>query len=687
MALKLRKSAIDLEEVVVEAEAPDANIDRLEIGVEQIDMQQIKKLPAVLGETDIVKGLLLHPGVSTIGEGAIGFNVRGGDVDQNLILQDNGVLFNTSHALGFFSSFNTEMVKNVELYKGNIPAQYGGRIVSVLDVQMRDGDFNKFKMKGGIGPVSSRISLEGPLQKGKNSVLFGLRSSYTDWVLKQARNLEVQNSSAFFYDANFRFTQRFKNNNSLIISAYSSDDSFDYNETFGFDYNTLMGQINYKSILGKDISSDFSLVASQYQSSQFDYIGLDASELQNEVNLIKAKESLYIVGKNGEEIDVGLSSTLYSVKVGNRLPFGEGSQVIPKELENEKGLESAIFLNASWIFTTNLSISGGLRLVNYMYLGPKTIFQYEDDENPSLTNTTGTILQSGILNTYWSIEPRFSARLKLNPTTAIKMGYSRTAQFINQLFNSDSPTPSSQYQLSTPYIEPSRSHNFSVGVFKNSKDNNWESYIELYGRAIDRLVEYKDFAQLIANEQIETELLSGMGRSYGMELSVKKKKGVYNGWLSYTLSRSERQVQGISNNNWYPSNFDQPHNLALVFNYQYNKRHTFTVNFNYSTGRPTTAPIGNYRTPDGLIIPVFSERNQFRIPDYHRLDLAYTLGMGYRKTSKIKTSWTFSVYNFYGRRNAFSVYFTQKPYAPTRANKLSILGSAFPAVTANFEIQ
>ncbi|MDX1406551.1 MAG: TonB-dependent receptor, partial [Saprospiraceae bacterium] len=356
-------------------------------------------------------------------------------------------------------------------------------------------------------------------------------------------------------------------------------------------------------------------------------------------------------------------------------------------LETEQAMEAAGFLNAEYLVSTPLLVSAGVRFAYYQFLGPKTVFDYADPDQPRVQEIIDTTAYgNGKISSYTSVEPRLSVRYRLTRNSSVKLGYSRTAQFINQIFNSDSPTPTSQWQLSTAYIKPQRSHNVSVGYFRNINDNMWETSLEVYGRLIDQLYDYRDFADLVVNPHLETELRSGEGRTYGAELSIRKKEGVINGWLSYTLSRSERQIEGINDGDWYPSNFDKTHVLSLLFNYQPNRRNTLTLNFNFSTGRPTSPPVGTYETIDGLIVPVYANRNQIRIPDYHRLDVAYTLGKGYKKDRKIQTSWTISVYNIYGRKNAFSVFYTQAAFQRTQANQLSILGSAFPAITLNFEI-
>ncbi len=686
--ISITKAAVQLEEVTVSARKQDANVETAQIGVTTLDIKELKKLPTFLGEADLVKGLLLQPGISSIGEGAAGFNVRGGDVDQNLVLQDEGFLFNSSHALGFFSTFNADLVSSVELFKGNIPAKYGGRVASVMDVRMRDGDFSRFRLKGGVGPITSKLSFEGPIVKEKISFIAGVRSSYTDWILNRINVPEVQKSSTFFYDANARMTFRLNEKNTIILSGYASLDEFTYNEEFGFEYATLLGQASYRKIFSDNVLSNLSVVASQYESSQFDLAGLNAARLDNNVSYLKAKEQLTFTPSNNFQLDVGINAIYYQVEPGKQTPFNTESAIIPDELEQEQGLEASAFAAAEWNASPRLLIAGGLRIVVYQFLGPKTVFDYENENNPSLLETIGsTDFASGdAIATYSGIEPRISARYKLNTTTSIKAGYSRTNQFINQIFNSDSPTPTSQWQLSNNYIEPVRSSNYSLGFFKNYQNDNWQTSAEVYYRDVDALFDYKDFANLTVNPQLETELLAGVGRSYGLELSIKKTEGVVNGFISYSLTRSERQVSGINKGDWYPSNFDKPHDLSILFNYQPNRRNTLAINFIYGSGRPTTPPVGNYKLPGGLVVPVYSLRNQQRIPDYHRLDIAYTIGQSYKRDQRFRTSWTISIYNVYGRKNAFSVFYTQEAFRSVQANRLAILGSAFPSLTFNFEI-
>ena len=684
--IALGANATNLQEIVVTETAADANVNRVQAGVQRIDMAQLEKLPTFMGETDVVKALLLNPGVSSIGEGASGFNVRGGEIDQNLLLMDNGALINSSHALGFFSTYNADLIKSVDLYKANIPARFGGRLASVLDVQMRDGNFDHFRVKAGVGPVTGKVMLEGPIVKEKSSFIFGARSSYANWAIQLASVPEVKASSAFFFDGNLRLTQRFGEKSTLILQGYGSQDEFTYNNTFAFDYQTMMGQASWKQIFSDKLYGDLSVVYNDYTSSQSDLRALTAEQVDNGIRYLTIKPTINYEASEKLSIEAGLDVNQYYVNPGERTRASAESLATERSLEEEQGMEASLYASADFEISERFSVSGGFRYTNYRFLGPGTEFQYEDGV-PARGRITDSIRfgAGDLIEAYNAFQPRVSARFRLTGKASIRAGYSRTAQFLNQIFVSDSPTPSSQYQLSTGYIPPFLSHNFSIGYFLNLEDNNVELGAEVYGRQIDQLWDYRDFAEVIVNPSLETEILIGEGRAYGLELSGKRKVGVLNGLVSYTYSRTERQIPGINNGNYYNSNFDKPHNFVATINWNPNKRNTLTANFTYGTGRPVTAPIGNYRVENGLFVPVYSNRNEVRIPDYHRLDLAYTLGKGYNKTKTFQTSWTVSLYNVYGRKNAFSVFYTQAPDQTNVANRLAVLGTVFPAITFNIE--
>ncbi|NJB86893.1 hypothetical protein GGR26_002670 [Lewinella marina] len=684
--IALLPSATDLQQVVVTEQAADANVGRVQAGVQRLDLAQLERLPTFMGESDVVKALLLNPGVSTIGEGATGFNVRGGEIDQNLLLQDYGILLNSSHALGFFSTYNADLLKSVDLYKANMPARFGGRLASVLDVQQRDGNFDHLRVKAGLGPVTGRVMLEGPIVKDRSSFIAGVRSSYTGWVLRLASQENVKNSSAFFVDGNLRLTQRIGETGTLSVSGYGSEDQFTYNNAFGFRYRTLLGQSEYNHIFSDRFYGRLGVAYSDYQSRQTDLGTTTAEILDNGVAYLIVKPHLTYEVSDDLQLSGGLELDHYRVNPGERQPGGEESLVSPRQLPEEQGVELSFFGEADYRVSERFSVIAGLRYTNYRFLGAATVTEYTDGI-PRSGNETGT-REYGAGETvaaYQSLQPRLSARYRVGRSGSVRAGYARTAQFLNQIYLSASPTPSSQFQLSTGYIPPFLSHNVSLGYFLNLNNNNVELGVEGYARLIDQLWDYRDFADVIVNPQLETEIRIGEGCAYGLELSGKKKVGEINGLVSYTLSRTERQVAGINGGDYYSSNFDKPHNFVLTFNWNPNQRNTLTANFTYGTGRPITAPVGNYRVDNGLLVPVYTARNSLRIPDYHRLDLAYTLGKGYNQKRTVQTSWTVSLYNVYARKNAFSVYYTQSADQTNVANRLAVLGTVFPAITLNIE--
>ncbi len=682
--LTMEKEAVSLEEIVISERSASERVESTQISVERISAKEIKKLPSFLGEPDVIQSLLIQPGVSNVGEGSIGFNVRGGDVDQNLIIQDEALIFNTSHALGFFSTFNTDLIKGVDLYKGIIPAQYGGRLASVMDVEMRDGNPDEYKLSAGIGMVSGKLTFEGPITE-KTSFITGLRASYGNWILGLIDVPEVQNSNASFNDFNGRITHRFSDKSSLILAGYLANDDFNFNNEFGFDYSTKLGQLIYKNAFSNNILSETTFSYSTYESTQSDFEIIPATNFQNDIEYFKFKELITINPSGKFRINTGFSSILYNSEPGRRELIDD--EVLLDELDTERGLESAVFADLKIPVSDKISVSAGLRVSAYQQLGPAEVLTYDPELPRRIENVIGSeSFDGGVVASYFGIEPRASVRFGITDNSSIKAGYSRTTQYINQIFNTDSPTPTSQWQLSTTHIEPTRSHNLSMGYFMNLADNNYETSLSIFGRRIDKLFDYRDFADLLVNDHLETELLDGEGRAYGVELSIKKKTGVINGSFSYTFSRSQRLVEGINRNDWYSSNFDKPHEGSLVLNYQPNQRNNVSLNFTYAQGRPTTPPVAGFVTPENVFVPIFAERNQERIPDFQRLDISYTFGEGYKKDRKFRLSWTLSVYNILGRENAFSVFFSRGAFNVPRAQQLSVLGNAFPALTFQIEL-
>ncbi|MEN0049357.1 MAG: TonB-dependent receptor [Bacteroidota bacterium] len=689
--IAMNTNPLELDEVVIKARAADKNIRSAQIGVEALDPQTIKELPSFLGEADVIKSLETLPGVSTVGEGASGFNVRGGGIDQNLILQDEALVFNSSHVLGFFSIFNPDVVKNVTLYKGHIPAQYGGRLSSVLDIKLKDGNFQSTKGSGGIGLVSSRLQLETPIVKGKTSLLLAGRASYSDWLLKRVRLPDARNSSAFFYDGLGKITHRFNSNSTLNLSYYNSYDFFRFATDFGFEWRTQLLNLNWKQIWNSKLSSSTAVVLGDYLSTQFDPEGTDAFNLDNGLQYAKAKQNFFYNPNSKHAINAGAVFTAYDMKPETLSPRGDNSGIDNKMLDKEQAYELGLYINDEYTINDRIALAVGLRYSWYQNFGEDEVFLYQEGAPRIPINTIDTISygKGEAIQQYSGFEPRASLKIQLDPNSSIKFSYNRLQQFVHLISNTAVATPVDVWQLSNTYIRPKIADNYSAGLFKNFAGNRWETSIEGYYRSIANQLEFKDLPTLLLNEQLETDLLNGEGRAFGAELYIKKNLGRWTGWLSYTYSRAQTRVDAnfadeiINEGNWFPAYYDQPHQMTFFARCQVTPAQTFTANFTYRSGRPITAPIASYFIGNA-IIPHYSERNQFRIPNYHRLDLAYTFDNKKAKLKGWKSSVTVAIYNVYFRRNPFSVFFKRDDRNIPQAFQLAVLGTAMPSVTYNF---
>lgn len=690
--VELLPEAFELDEIIVRDETDNSNVASVQAGVEKLSIQQIKKLPAFLGETDVIKSLLTLPGVSTVGEGATGFNVRGGTIGQNLIMQDEALIFNASHALGFFSVFNSDAIREVVLYKGSIPAQYGGRISSVLDVKLKGNNYDELKGSGGIGLVASRLLLEGPIIRDKTSFLIGARSSYSNWILRAMRNPDIKKSAAFFYDVNAKITHRYGKGSSLALSYYRSFDNFRYSDQFGFAWGAQTLNLTWNQIFSPNVSS--SLVVGYGNTVNESYIpeGTEASTLQNGPTYYKVKQNFFLTRFERHDINAGFEWIRYVSLPEILEKRGSLSEISPQSIEKDDGQEFAGYINDEFTLNDRISLGLGLRYSLYQQIGPSTVYSYAPGvPRQSSTIVDSTTYSSGdIIQTYSGWEPRLSLKVNLTANSSVKLSYNRLYQYLHLISNTTAAIPVDIWQVSTDYIPPQSAHNYSAGYFQNFRNNKWETSLEFFYRDIQNVVEYKDLPQLLLNPYIETETLTGIGQAYGAELSIKKAKGISTGWLSYTYSRSLSRVAGntaeesINRGEWFPANFDQPHNLNLSLSVQASRRSTFSFNFTYNTGRPIAAPVADYQLGT-TVVPHFSERNQFRIPDYHRLDISYTIDSDIVRRKFLKGSFTFSIYNLYSRNNAFSVFFRRDLQSTNNAFKLSVLGSAFPAITYNFK--
>ena len=690
--LNMSKEALNLDEIVISAETENANVSDNDIGLESLSVTEIKRLPSFLGEADVIKSLMLLPGVSSVGEGSGGINVRGGTVDQNLIMQDGLYIFNSSHVLGLFSLFNPDIVSKVNLYKGNMPARFGGRLSSVLDVELKEGNYQKFSGKGGLGLVSSRLTLESPIKKGSSSVIAGGRISLSDYLFDVVNIAEINESAAFFTDANIKFTQRINNKGKFILGGYHSQDRFKFTDQFDFRWRSRGVNSRFTYLISNRFSVNFEGVISQYTSQWDEPQSNRAFHLENGISYFKGRAELNFQPNDIHTLNIGSEGNHYIVHPGSIQPITTTSVTQALEVPVEQGREIALYLQDDIKLGARLALALGVRYAIYHNVGPGEVSIYTVDLPRRVRTIEGTeSYQKGeIIDASGGLEPRASLRFSLDESASIKMSYSRSQQFLNQLSNTTAVSPVDVWQLSNRYIKPLRAHNYAMGYFKNFSGNIWESSFELFYRDIDHLIEYKDLADLLVNPHLETEILSAIGRSYGLELSLNKKKGRLTGWLGYTLSRTERKTnsdfleESINNNDWFLSNFDRPHDLSMVITLQANQRSHLAVNFVYSSGRPVTAPSGSFSIENLLNIPVYSDRNQFRIPAYHRLDISYTVGRSHKKRQAWGSSWTYSIYNVYARRNPYSVFFTQNAFQNPRANRLSVLGTIIPSITYNF---
>ena len=697
----LAPDAYELEEVMITGETDDNNVQSVVMGVTRLKPQQIENLPVFLGEPDVIKGLLTLPGVSTVGEGAGGFNVRGGSIDQNLILQDEALIFNSSHALGFFSIFNSDAIQEVELYKGHIPAQYGGRLSSVLNVKLKGNNADKLKGKGGIGMVSSRMVLEGPIRSKKSkesgrspktTFLLGGRITYSDWVLKLINIPDIKNSSGYFYDFNVKLSHRYSDKGMITGTYYQSYDKVQFSDDYGFSWKNNAASLIWNHMITPDISSTFSASMGNNENLSFEPTGINAFTLTNGIDNFRIKEDILISSFKKHTLVTGVEYINYSIRPDDIEPRGDQSSVIQESVLKDDGHELGIYVNDEYILNHLFSFAFGLRYNAFQQLGPSTVYIYEEGQPKIPESIIDTIsYNSGeAVKTFQNWMPRFSMKYSLNPSTSLKLSYNRTSQFIHLVSNSTAALPVDFWLVSGPYYAPETSNNFSIGYFRNFLNNVWETSLEVYYRQMNNVIEYKDLAELLLNDHLETELLSGIGKGYGAELFIRRKKGRLNGWLSYTYSRSYVKIdedipqETINNGEWFPSRLDKPHNFNLVLNYNFNKSNFFSANFTFSSGRPIAVP-GSYYIVDGIVIPEFTDRNEFRLPDYHRLDISYTIKRNVIKKKRYKDSFTFSLYNLYGRKNTYSVFFRKNVATGGNAYRLSVLGTIFPSITYNLE--
>lgn len=689
-----------LEEVTITGESAKAS--KAQMSMVKVNSRIIKELPVMMGEADIIKSVVMMPGVQSVGEMSSGFNVRGGNADQNLVLMDGAPVFNTSHLFGFFSMINPDAVQDVTLFKGGIPASYGERVSSIMEVKLKDGNTENLKLNGGIGLINSRITLEGPLVKKKKSTfLIGGRTTYSDWIMRQSRNAQFLNSVAHFYDVNGTLNLVLGANNTLKLMAYASNDVFNLNSNSLYKYGNLIGSVNWKAGISKKLLSNLNLSYSQYD---FKLEQKDADQSENDYHLLTGlqyasmKYILSWLPNEKHRINTGFQAIGNKILPGEIRPAGSPTNVVPEKIQQDQSVELGAFVDDDIDLSKSVALNVGLRYAHFLNLGPATVMKY--DPNQSFSTTTAidsTTYTSGeIVKVYKGLEPRISLKLNSSNNGSFRLSYQRIHQFMNQVSNTSVMSPADFWKSSDTYIKPLISDQFAVGLFRNPKNGLYETSVEVYYKNLQNLLEYKDGAVLVMNKHIETDVINAKGYSYGLELFMKKNTGRLNGWISYTYSRTMRQTDNnfdkdiINSKKYYPSVYDKPHDLSTVLNYQISRRWRFSGNFVLSSGRPVTLPEQKY-TFDGKQVVYYSDRNKYRMPAYHRMDVSITLDENLRKKRMWKGSWTFSIYNLYGRKNAYSIFYRRDPSiqqvhkTENAIYKLSVIGVPVPSITYNFK--
>jgi len=692
----LNETSEYLEEVVITEDIEKLNIRKPEMSVNKLDISTIQKLPVVFGEVDVIKSLLLLPGVSNAGEGSSGFNVRGGAVDQNLILLDEATIYNSSHLFGLFSVFNPDAIKNLKLYKGGIPAKYGGRVSSVLEIFQKDGNSKEFKANGGIGLISSRLLAEGPIVKDRSSFLIAGRGSYAHLFLKFTDN----DNAAYFYDLNTKLSFRLDNDNSILFSGYFGRDVFNISESFKNTYGNAVFNLRWNHVLTDNIFTNLSVIYSDYYYGlTLDFVGFNWNSGIKNLNL---KYDFNHNINDNLNLDYGIQNTYYEFNPGEIEPSSSTSGIIDFDLTKKYAFESAIYLSAEQKLTENVSAEYGFRFSNFFRLGQSELNRYQNDqavnfnENFSIYEKADpigstTLSKNKVQEYFWALEPRAAIAYSLNNNESVKLSYNRMNQYLHLITNTSSPTPLDIWTPSGKYIEPQNLDQVAAGYFRNISNNKYSIEVEGFYKFIQNRIDYIDGADLIANNAIEQVILPGTARAYGLELLVKKNLGRFTGWLAYTISRSEQKTPGrnsletgINNGKWYKTAYDKTHDVSIIGSYDLNSKWQLNTNFVYQTGLPTTYPSAQYKFED-LTIPVYADRNSARLPSLHRLDISATYTPIKNKGRNYKSSWNFGIYNVYGRKNAVSLNFrNNEDSGNNEAVRLSLFGIV-PSVTYNFK--
>lgn len=697
---EIKEASTSLDTVVIEAEESErVNIRKPQMSVSKLNAATIKQMPVVLGEVDVIKSIQMLPGVTNSGEGTAGFNVRGGAADQNLVLLDEAIIYNTSHFFGFFSVFNADAIKDIKLYKGDIPAKFGGRISSVLDVRQKDGNSKNLEVNGGVGLISSRLAVEGPMFNKKGSFLVAGRTSYAHLFMPLIE--EIKDDKISFYDLNLKANYEINENNRVYLSGYFGRDIFDISKFIKNRYGNTTANLRWNHVFNEKLFSNLSLIYSKYDYQiVLDFIKLDwIADIKN----FNLKYDLRYYANDKLKLDFGVSGITYDFNPGEVKPTDPTSSINFRKLDQKRAFEAAAYISAEHELTDKLTAQYGLRFSTFSRLGGQSLSNYANDlpvvyndeigiyEEGEETGTTD-YKKSESIKTFANFEPRLGLSYQLNDNSSVKASYTRSVQYVHLLSNTVSVTPVDVWAPSGRYIKPQKSNQYAVGYYRNFKDKEYSLELETYYKTVDNRIDYIDGSDLIGTNNIETEILNGEARAYGLEVLFRKNKGKFKGWFSYTLSKSEQRAlggnaggPGINKGNWYNTPYDRTHDFSLTGSYDFNEKWKFSANFVYQTGRPVTYPNGQYQY-EGLSIASFDSRNANRLPAYHRLDLSATFTPTKNKNRRWQSEWVFGVYNAYARKNAASVSFTQDfDTGVNEARRLSIFGSFIPSITYNFK--
>jgi len=682
MNVEMNSMLIPLKETVVSAQK-NMILQRFEVGAEKINITSFRLLPTSMGESDIIKSVLLIPGVQSVGEGSAGFNVRGGSADQNLILLYGAPVYNSSHFFGFFSAVNSDIIKDVTLYKGGIPSRYGGRISSVLDITSKEGNRKEFAGNAGISPITTHLMVEGPLIKDTLTYLLTARTTYSNWIFGLIDNASLQRSRASFYDFNGKITYDLNKNNKIDFSSYYSHDAFRFNSDTVYSYDNNIFVLKWRHFFNSRFFSALSINNSLYNydiSSQD--VATEAFVLSHKINSTGLKADFnWFQGRN--EINFGVDLNKYTIMPGSYLPASDSSLVIPHIIEKERAWEGALYIGDKFILTNFMSINVGMRMSTFYSLGPGSVMIYNPEYSKSRSTIIDTInFKSGdVSSRYAGPELRMSLNFRVNDKSSFKINYNRTRQYLHLLSNSTSISPTDTWKLSDYYLKPQVGDQFAIGFYKMLFKNSFETSAELYYKEIKNMVDFKGGTRLIMDEKIEKDIINVKGKAYGLELIFKKTEGKVRYSIGYTYARIFIKSLGnfseemINSGKWFPANFDKPNDLVVTFNYLFSRRFSFSSNYTWSTGRPITYPVATYHISDKILVH-YSDRNKYRIPDYSRLDLSFKVSGNLKSRRIAHPNWTFSVYNLLGRQNVYSIYF-KKEGELVKGYKLSVFGKVY----------